>query len=114
MLARYTDDFVAARVAHESAERPAALASAGPTEIVRAIERMDGVEAASGSLVGLGACSRSASKQYPVDLRGIDPMRQDRVTPISRVHASTAATARSERRPTASSSAPASPAQLGR
>jgi lipoprotein-releasing system permease protein len=49
---------------------------------VRAIERMDGVTSAAGSLVG-SAVLAIGTKEYPVDLRGIDPPRQDRVTPIS-------------------------------
>jgi lipoprotein-releasing system permease protein len=81
MLARYEDDFVAARVAHETpSDRQ--LRINRPAEIVRALERMDGVVGAAGGLVG-SAVLAIGSKEYPVDLRGIDPPRQDKVTPIS-------------------------------
>ncbi len=81
ILARYEDDFVAARVAHETpSDRQ--LRINRPAEIVRALEQMDGVAGAAGSLVG-SAVIAIGSKQLPVDLRGIDPPRQDRVTPVS-------------------------------
>ncbi len=81
LLSRFADDFVVARVAHESpSDRQ--LRIQRPDEIVRALEQMDGVVAASGSLVG-SAVLALGPKQYPVDLRGIDTQRQDRVTPIS-------------------------------
>lgn len=81
LLARYENDFVVARVSHESpSDRQ--LRISRPAEIVRALESMDGVIGASGSLVG-SAVIAFGSKQYPVDVRGIDPPRQDRVTPIS-------------------------------
>jgi lipoprotein-releasing system permease protein len=81
ILARYEDDFVAARVSHETpSDRQ--LRINRPAEIVRALERMEGVEGAAGSLVGSAVLAVGA-KQYPVDLRGIDPPRQDRVTPLS-------------------------------
>jgi lipoprotein-releasing system permease protein len=81
ILARFTDDFVAARVAHESpSDRQ--LRIKRPDEIVRAMEQMDGVLAASGSLVG-SAVLALGSKEYSVELRGIDPERQRRVTPIA-------------------------------
>lgn len=81
ILARYEDAFVATRVAHETpSDRQ--LRISRPAEIVHAIERMDGVIASAGSLVG-SAVLAIGSKEYPVDLRGIDPARQERVTPIS-------------------------------
>jgi lipoprotein-releasing system permease protein len=81
LLARYENGFVAARVSHESpSDRQ--LRISRPAEIVRALEGMDGVVGASGSLVG-SAVIAFGSKQYPVDVRGIDPPRQDRVTPIT-------------------------------
>jgi lipoprotein-releasing system permease protein len=81
LLARYESTFVAASVAHESpSDRQ--LRINRPAEIVSAVERMDGVVGAAGSLVG-SVVLALGSKQYPVDLRGIDPVRQDRVTPIS-------------------------------
>jgi len=81
LLARYEDDFVAAHVAHETPSNRQ-LRINRPAEIVRAIEGMDGVSFAAGSLVG-SAVLAIGSKEYPVDLRGIDGPRQDRVTPIS-------------------------------
>jgi hypothetical protein len=81
LLARYTGDFVAARVAHESpSDRQ--LRISRPNEIVRALERSPNVEAASTLLTG-SAVVAFGSKQYPVDVRGIEPLEQDRVTPIS-------------------------------
>src|SRR3954469_23548519 len=51
ILARYTGEFVAANVAHESpSDRQ--LRIKRPQEIVRAVEQMQGVLAASGSLAG--------------------------------------------------------------
>jgi lipoprotein-releasing system permease protein len=81
MLAQYTGTHVAARVWHETpSDRP--LRINRPRELVRALERMEGVKAASPLLVG-SAVLAIGSKQYSVDLRGIDPVGQDRVTPIS-------------------------------
>jgi lipoprotein-releasing system permease protein len=81
ILARYEDDFVAAHVAHETpSDRQ--LRINRPAEIVRALERMDGVIAAAGSVVG-SAVLAIGGKEYPVDLRGIDPQRQDKVTTVS-------------------------------
>lgn len=81
ILSRFTDDFVAAAVAHETpSDRQ--LRIKRPDEIVRALEQLDGVVAASGSLVG-SAVLGLGSKQYSVELRGIDPPRQKRVTSIA-------------------------------
>jgi lipoprotein-releasing system permease protein len=81
ILARYTGDFVAASVSHESpSDRQ--LRINRPAEIVRALEQRSGIVGASPSLVGSAVLALGA-KQYPVDLRGIDPVRQDHVTPIS-------------------------------
>lgn len=81
ILARFTGDFVVTSVAHETpSDRQ--LRIHRPNEIVRAIEQMDGVAGAAASLAG-SAVLAVGSKQYPVDLRGIDPAKQDRVTPIS-------------------------------
>jgi lipoprotein-releasing system permease protein len=80
ILSRFKDDFVAARVSHESpSDRQ--LRIKRPEEIVRAIEESEGVVAASESLVG-SAVLALGSKEYSVELRGIDPARQPRVTPI--------------------------------
>ncbi len=81
LLARFTDDLVAARVAHET-PTDRQLRISRPAEIVAALERMEGVLGASALLNGSAVVALGA-KQYPVDLRGIDPPRQDRVTPIS-------------------------------
>ena len=81
MLARFTGDFVTANVHHQTpGDRQ--LRIQRPAEIVRALERTPGVSAASSLLVG-SAVLAFGSKQYPVDVRGIEPARQDRVTPIS-------------------------------
>src|SRR6266567_7729250 len=81
MLSRFTDGFVAAKVAHETpSDRQ--LRIKRPDEIVHAIEEVPGVVAASGSLVG-SAVLALGSKEYSVELRGIDPPRQRRVTPIA-------------------------------
>jgi len=82
LLSRYENTFVAARVSHKSpSDRQ--LRIARPAEIVRAIEQVPGVSAAAASLVG-SAVLLLGAKQYPVDLRGIDPTAQDRVTPVSK------------------------------
>jgi len=82
LLSRYENTFVAARVSHKS-PTDRQLRIARPAEIVRALERLPGVQAAAASLVG-SAVLLFGAKQYPVDLRGIDPSEQDRVTPISK------------------------------
>ena len=80
ILSRFTGDFVAAKVAHETpSDRQ--LRIKRPEEIVHAIEQVPGVVAASGSLVG-AAVLALGSKEYSVELRGIDPPRQRRVTHI--------------------------------
>jgi lipoprotein-releasing system permease protein len=72
---------VVAEVAHESpGDRP--LYIRRPVETIRAIEAMPGVVAASGTVAGSGVISFGA-KEYPVEIRGIDPERQERVTPLS-------------------------------
>lgn len=81
LLARFEDDFVTAKVWHQSpSDRQ--LRINRPSEIVRTLEKMEGVVGAAGSLVG-SAVLALGSKQYPVDMRGIDPPAQDRVTAIS-------------------------------
>jgi lipoprotein-releasing system permease protein len=81
ILSRFTGDFVAAKVAHETpSDRQ--LRIKRPEEIVHAIEQVPGVVAASGSLVG-AAVLALGSKEYSVELRGIDPPRQRRVTHIA-------------------------------
>lgn len=81
ILSRFERGFVVAEVAHETpSDRQ--LRIQRPYEMVKGIEQMDGVVGAAASLAG-SAVLAVGSKQYPVDLRGIDPARQDRVTPIS-------------------------------
>lgn len=52
-----------------------------PREIVRAITSLPGVVAVAPLVVG-SAVATAGSKQLPVELRGIDPAVQDRVTPL--------------------------------
>ncbi len=81
LLARAYDGFVVTDVAHQSpSERN--LRISRPEEIVRALEDMSEVVAASKLLVGSAVISRG-SQQFPVEVRGIEPTRQDRVTPIA-------------------------------
>jgi lipoprotein-releasing system permease protein len=82
LLTRYYDDFVAGEVAH-AVPSDRKLRIRRPTEMERAIERLPDVEAASRSVVG-SAVMTFGAKDYSVDLRGIEPAAQDRVTPISR------------------------------
>lgn len=80
ILARYYGGPVATRVSHESpSDRQ--LRIKRPDEVVKAIERMDGVAAVSACLNG-SAILAYGGKELPVDLRGIEPGRQERVTPI--------------------------------
>jgi lipoprotein-releasing system permease protein len=73
---------VVERVRHaQPSDRPTRIAR--PTDTVRALESLPGVEAACASLVGQGIASVGA-KDLGVDLRGIDPGTQDRCTPLSR------------------------------
>lgn len=52
-----------------------------PTESVQALERLAGVEAVAPLVVG-NAVASAGSKEMPVELRGIDPVVQDKVTPL--------------------------------
>ncbi len=56
---------------------------ARPTDVVRALESLPGVEAACAGIVGQGIATVGV-KDLGVDLRGIDPETQDRCTPLSR------------------------------
>lgn len=81
LLAQFSENFVVAQVAHESpSDRQ--LRINRPDEIVKALEAIPGVMGASGSLVGSGILT-FGSKEFPIDLRGIDPVRQEKVTPLS-------------------------------
>ena len=69
-----------AHVAHEApADRAARIDR--PGEILASLERMRGVAAASESVVGTAILAVGA-RQYPIELRGVDPVKQDRVTPL--------------------------------
>lgn len=52
-----------------------------PSESVRALERLADVEAVAPLVVG-NAVAAAGSKEMPVELRGIEPEVQDRVTPL--------------------------------
>ncbi|MCW5830969.1 MAG: ABC transporter permease [Labilithrix sp.] len=81
ILARhYQGEMVAARVAHEAAEERRTRIER-PTEILRAATSLDGVEAAAPSVSG-SALLTYAGVELPCELRGIDPVLQDRVTSI--------------------------------
>jgi len=54
---------------------------ARPTETVRALTQMEGIEAVAPLVVG-NAVASVGGKEMPVELRGIDPVVQDRVTPL--------------------------------
>lgn len=56
---------------------------ARPDETLVAIRQLDGVSAASGLVVGSAVASVGA-KELPVEVRGIDPLVQDAVTPIAK------------------------------
>jgi lipoprotein-releasing system permease protein len=82
LLARYTQDFVSAHVLHATpSDRQ--LRIRRPAELVHALEDMPQITAAAGLIVG-SAVVAYGPQQYPVDLRGIEPSAQDRVTPISK------------------------------
>ncbi len=68
-------------VAHESPrDRPGRIKR--PLEIVRALRELPEVEAASASLAGTVLVEYGGASR-PVDLRGVDIVEQERVTPIS-------------------------------
>jgi lipoprotein-releasing system permease protein len=77
-----SDEVVAMQVTRE---RPSdrELRIARPRELMRALERMPGVSAAAGVIVG-SAVLKLGTKQLPVTIRGIEATAQERVTPISR------------------------------
>jgi lipoprotein-releasing system permease protein len=82
LLARAESALVAARVAHEiPTDREQRIKR--PQDLVAAAESMGDVTAAAASIAG-SAIVAFGPKELPVDLRGIDPLRQDRVTPLSR------------------------------
>jgi lipoprotein-releasing system permease protein len=70
----------AVRLAHAaSSDRETRIVR--PSETVAAIERIGGVVAAAPVVVG-SAVASSRGRELPVELRGIVPVRQDRVTPL--------------------------------
>jgi lipoprotein-releasing system permease protein len=71
---------IVARVAHQAPEDRRARIER-PGEILSALERMSGVQAASGSVVGTTILA-TGTREYPVEMRGVDARRQDRVTPL--------------------------------
>ena len=72
---------VVVRVAHESpSDRQ--LRILRPVEVLRALEAQPGVLAAAGSLVGSAVLALGA-QQLPVDLRGVEPAAQARVTALA-------------------------------
>jgi lipoprotein-releasing system permease protein len=80
LLARYTGDFVAASISHESpADRQSRIKR--PQEIVNAVSALPQVEAAAGSLSGM-VLIEYGGKTKSIDLRGIDVTAQERVTAI--------------------------------
>jgi lipoprotein-releasing system permease protein len=52
-----------------------------PSETVRAIHALKGVTAVAALVVG-SAVASAGSKEVPVELRGIEPAEQDRITPL--------------------------------
>lgn len=74
------DEPVVVRVAHQApADRE--LRIERPSEIIASLERMQGVRSASGLVIGTGILAIGAH-EHPIELRGVDPQKQDRVTPL--------------------------------
>ncbi|HTB75150.1 MAG TPA: ABC transporter permease, partial [Polyangiaceae bacterium] len=81
ILTRYYGGPIASVVAHESPpDRPVRIRR--PQEMVRDAERIDGILAASALLVGPAAL-RFGTRELSVDLRGIQPDPQTRVTGVA-------------------------------
>jgi lipoprotein-releasing system permease protein len=80
LLARYLNDFVTARVAHEAPdERQSRIKR--PGEVLRATRALAGVEAAASS-VGGSALLTYGGKELPCEVLAIEPVAQDQVTAI--------------------------------
>jgi lipoprotein-releasing system permease protein len=80
LASRFALPFLAT-VSHQvPSDRPARIRR--PNEVMRALQALPEIAAASGSLVG-SAVVAYGQQQYAVDLRGIEPQRQDGVTPLS-------------------------------
>ncbi|MFO0675854.1 MAG: ABC transporter permease [Polyangiaceae bacterium] len=80
MLARYAGTDVATRIAHQvPSERQVRIKR--PHEIVRALRGLPEVEGAAGSLAGM-VLIEYGGKTKSIDLRGIDVVAQENVTPI--------------------------------
>lgn len=77
---RYFRDLVATRVRHEAPEDRATRIKR-PSEVLRAAQSMNEVEAASPVVAG-AALLTYGGKELPCELRGIEPVSQDRVTAI--------------------------------
>jgi len=81
ILEAYEEGPFAARIAHQTpSDRQMRIKR--PEEILRAIEEMEGVTAAAPLLVG-SAIVAFGQQQLSVEVRGIDPQRQERVTPLT-------------------------------
>jgi lipoprotein-releasing system permease protein len=82
LLARASTVPVATSVAHEiPSDRDQRIKR--PTELTHTVEQLDGVLAAAPALAGSAVVSFGA-KELPVEVRGIEPALQERVTPVSR------------------------------
>ena len=69
LLARFTDSFVATRVHHEvPSDRQ--LRISRPSEVIRALERLPGVESAAGLLVGSAVIAFEGHGALAVDAHG--------------------------------------------
>lgn len=81
LLHRHIGEPTVAKVHHESPS-DRALRLERPEELLASLKQIPGVISASPSLTGAAALSYG-TQIYPVDLRGIRPETQDRVTPIA-------------------------------
>jgi lipoprotein-releasing system permease protein len=80
LLVRWSGDFVAADVAHQTpSDRQNRIKR--PQEIVHALEALPEVEAAAASLEGMVLID-FGGKTKSINVRGIDVARQERVTPL--------------------------------
>jgi lipoprotein-releasing system permease protein len=80
LLVRYEGGYVAADISHESpSERQTRIKN--PSQILSALDHMKGVAAAAPSLQGM-VLVEFGGKTKSLDLRGVDPVAQERVTPL--------------------------------
>jgi lipoprotein-releasing system permease protein len=82
LLVRFYDAFISANIAHETPD-DRKLRIRRPKEVSAALLAMPEVVAASSLVMG-SALLAYGSEQYSVDMRGIEPLAQDVVTPISK------------------------------